>query len=234
MRHLDILLVTLVPRAAPLAVRRAPSPRCVFGGNPFEGIKNPFANKEDGATCMRLQLAYRCPDRRPSSLLGRIEALADENADDVVRLAEETAMLLLRTRQQWQACCGSVRHYGDEQSALQQFDREAVVEAAKFERESTRGGSSGGAGTAPVDASTVAVVTALATVMGDREEAIGASGGSLGGDAPAMLEALQEVAAAASSNRLFAFELLWVPALEDDGELEMDEVLLSWPELIMC
>lgn len=206
--------------------------------SPFDSLKNPFANKADGATTLKIGVQFSC-DRGSSSVLGQLEALADgsdaSTAQGIEKLAGDTALLLLRSRPTWLACGGLVRHHGDEEVALTQFDREAVSEAAKFDRETARGASKSMAAVLATGASTLAVVTALATVTGDREEAIGARERSLSGDAPAVLNALQELAAAGGApGSVLAFELLWVPGADDDEELEMEEVTLNWPELITC
>ena len=59
-------------------------------------------------------------------------------------------------------------------------------------------------------------------------------GGSLQGDAGRLREALQELAAAGNGDgEVLAFELLWVPG-EDEETIELDDVLLDWPELMTC
>lgn len=97
--------------------------------------KNPFASKSDGATVMRLQLAFRlaATDRGASGVLGALTALADEadatTAEGIEDLARDTALLLLRREREWVSCAGSVKHFGDDEDALSEFDREIVSEA---------------------------------------------------------------------------------------------------------
>ena len=103
-----------------------------------------------------------------------------------------------------------------------------MKEAAKFETESAAGANTkAGESGAP----TVAVVSLLTCVYGDRREAIAGVAGS----APALRAALQELGAAASGGRsqndVVAAELLWCPG-EPDEVLEEREMLLDWPELI--
>ena len=70
--------------------------------------------------------------------------------------------------------------------------------------------------------------------MGDREDAVGVKGGMLSGDAAGVKAALEELAAAGSApGEIFGFELLWVPD-DDEETLEMDDLLIEWPELISC
>jgi hypothetical protein len=109
-----------------------------------------------------------------------------------------------------------VKHYGDDDDALNDFDRQIVTEAAKFDRENPdRSGAPSGL---PKD--TVAVVSAIACCMGDREEAVDGNGGGalLSGKASAVKAALSELAAAGNGEgEVFGFELLWVP--DDDEEV---------------
>ena len=81
---------------------------------------------------------------------------------------------------------------------------------------------------------TLAVVSAIACIMGDREDAVGGPDKMLSGDARATKAALQEIAAAGSAEgEIFGFELLWTP--DDDSEtLEMDEIMTEWPEIMTC
>ena len=104
-------------------------------------FKNPFASKTDGATVMRLQLAFRVSglNRGASGVLGALSTLADgadaTTAEGIELLAQDTALLLLRREREWIACAGSVKHYGDDDDALRDFDRTIVSEASKFDRE---------------------------------------------------------------------------------------------------
>lgn len=214
--------------------------------SPFDvpKLKNPFKSKDDGATVVKVQLAFNCVDRGPGSILGRLDAMAAAANTDTNRgleqLASDTGLLLLRRLAESHACAGTVVHHGDDDVALRAFDQEVIREAAKFDRETRPGVASLeaqlNAGTsAPPLASTVAVCSVIATLMGDREEEIGVGAdGSLSGDRPGTQRALQVLAAAAAAEReVFAFELLWVPG-EGEDTLDADEVVLEWPELIAC
>lgn len=202
--------------------------------------KNPFKNKADGATVVRLQLAFNVMERDSRSVLRQLEQLAD-NADastnqGIERLAADTALLLMRRRNEWLSCGGSVRHFSDDDTALRQFDREVNSEAAKFEREnsfplnSVPGSGQGKA--------TVAVVMAVACLMGDCEDEVlaGARAAAgepvLSGDAAAAKRALEEMASA-GPGEVFAFELMWVPD-DNDESLSMDDIIMDWPELVQC
>jgi len=77
---------------------------------------------------------------------------------------------------------------------------------------------------------TAAVVCAVGCLAGDREAALG--GADFAGTAAAMQTALEELAAATAEDAL-AFELFWVPG-DDSEALEMEEVLLDWPQLMPC
>ena len=203
------------------------------------GFKNPLANPRDGATTLSLTLGFRMADR---ALLGQIESLADRadtsTAEGIEALARDTSLLLLRRRSEWVACSGNCVHYGDDDRALGAFDRAAIKEAAKFDED--EGGFAGDASSRALSQiaeqqapSSVAVICAVACVLGDKEEAIGSKEWS--GSAPLMLNALEELAASASAEgEVFAFELLWVPSADSGTSLQMDEVLLDWPELMPC
>lgn len=226
--------------ASAVALRVPVSPRMQFG-NPFEGVKNPFADKNDGATTVTLTVGFRVPERGPKSVLGQLDNMAANavttSARGIAQLCSETSLLLLRRSNEWISCCGTAQHYGDDEKALSEYDRAAVKEAAKFDDRDTSatvdaalaaaglpGGASGGK-------PTMAVVCIVACVMGDREEEIGKS---FQGDASAMKAALQEIAASANGDEeVFAFELFWVPG-EDDEVLDNDEIILDWPELMPC
>ena len=202
-----------------------------FGG----GFKNPFANKNDGATFMKIQLAFRvgATDRGRSGVLGQLSALADKadtsTAEGVENLAQETALTLLRREREWVGCAGSLKHFGNEDDALRLFDKQCIVEAAKFDDVNPD------RSTAPsgLPKDTVAVVSAIACCMGDREDAVGGqSTDALSGDARQVKAVLQELAAAASAeDEVFGFELLWCPD-DDEETLDMDEVIVEWPEIM--
>lgn len=196
-------------------------------------FKNPFASRLDGASVFKASVAFRCPDRSPASILGRLEELADEadvdTAEGIAKLSCETTLQILRRRNEWIACAGTVEAFGNEDAALARYDRLALREAAKFERENPL--------RAPwddeeVDESTVAVVSIVACLAGDREEEAGST--IFSGDAVALQDALEVVASAGNSeDETLAFELFWVPG-EDTEVLTMDEVTLDWPELLPC
>jgi len=221
---------------------RAPAQQCgaVMLGNPFGGIKNPFSDKTAGATSVSLTLSFRVEDRGSRSVLGQLETLASA-ADTSTNhgfsaLCADTALLLLRRQNEWLACSGNSVHKGNADDALSSFDRQAIREAAKFdERDASSTVDSAlaaaGVGSRAKGASTVAVVCAVACLGGDRAEELG---GLFAGDAKMMRMALEELAAAGNADeQVFAFELFWVPG-EDDEVLDMDEVLLEWPELMSC
>lgn len=54
------------------------------------------------------------------------------------------------------------------------------------------------------------------------------------GDAGKMRLALEELAAAGNADQeVLALELFWVPG-DDSETLDVDEVLIDWPELMQC
>ena len=211
-------------------------------GNPFENVKNPFANKQDGATTVALTIGFRCPDRGPNSILGQLDNLASKadtsSSNGIARLCGDTSLALLRRSNEWISCCGQAKHKGDDDEALQIFDRLSVQEAAKFDDRqpsatvdaALRAAGLPGGG-AESGTPTMAVVCVVACVSGDREEELRKE---FQGDATAMKSALQELAASAQGmDEVFAFELFWVPGEEDDV-LDSDEIMLDWPELMPC
>ena len=233
---LHVLLAVPLGFVAPTQSRvptRCTQPTCQFEMPKMP--KNPFADKRDGASLVRVQLSFRLDamDRGVSGVLGSLGALADEadasTAEGIEQLAQDTALLMLRRESTWLGCAGSVMHYRDDEDALTAFDRLCVTEAAKFDRENPNRDEFSGL---PKD--TLAVVSAIACIMGDREDAVGGPDKMLSGDARATKAALQEIAAAGSAEgEIFGFELLWTP--DDDSEtLEMDEIMTEWPEIMTC
>jgi len=236
-----LLAFTLHGTSQPVAVRRSTMMPVMQFGNPFEGVKNPFADKNDGATTVSLTIGFRCPDRGPKSVLGQLDALAasanTNTGAGIAALCGTISLALLRRSNEYVSCCGTAAHRKDDEDALADFDRLAIREAAKFDdRDSSAtvdaalsaaglpGGASGGA-------PTMAVVCLVACLMGDREEELTKD---FQGDAGAMKNALQELAAAANgADEVFAFELFWVPG-DDDETLDQDEIILDWPELMPC
>lgn len=222
-----------------LAMRVPVSPKMQFG-NPFEGVKNPFADKNDGATTVTLTVGFRVPERGPKSVLGQLDNLAANaittSGQGIARLCADTSLLLLRRSNEWVSCAGYCEHFGDDDKALNEFDRRAVKEASKFDDRDTgatvdaalaAAGLPGGSVSQP----TMAVVCVVATILGDREEEISKQ---FNGDAASMKAALQELAASGNSgDEVFAFELFWVPG-EDDDVLDNEEIVLDWPELMPC
>ena len=234
--------LTLTTSTTSPAVRVSPQPRMQFGGNPFEGLKNPFADKASGATTVALTIGFNCMERGPRSVLGQLDALAanadTSNADGIAQLCGDAALAVLRRSGEWVSCSGSVEHKGDDDAALNIFDRLAIREAAKFEDRDPSKTIDAALAAAGVGASassgqpTLAIVCLIACLMGDREEEIGAK--DFQGDAGALRAGLSELAAAANGDEeVFAFELLWVPG-GDDEVLDSDEVMLDWPELMPC
>jgi len=220
--------------------QRAHLPRMQFG-NPFEGLKNPFAGKDDGATAVSLTFSFRVEQRGPQSLLGQLEASAaaanTNTAEGIASLCQDISLLLLRRREDWLSCCGTAEHRSNDDDALALYDRLAIREAAKFDDRddsttidtalTAAGVESGTRAAGP----TLAVVNVLAVVMGDRTEQMSRS---FNGDAIKAKVVLEELAAAASGvDSLFAFELFWVPG-SDEEVLDTDEVIMDWPELMPC
>ena len=198
------------------------------------GMKNPFANKKDGASVLKLQLAFRVgAGRGQGTVLGALTSICDNadvnTAEGIERLAQDSALALLRREREWIACAGSVQHFGNDDDALRSFDRECISEAAKFDRENPDRSS------APFGfpKDTVAVVSAIACCMGDREDAVG-NPKMLSGDALGVKAALEELAAAGQvEGEIYGFELLWVPD-DDEDVLDMDDLTTDWPELLSC
>ena len=113
------------------ALRRTRPASMQFGG------LNPFRGKQDGATAFCLTLAFRTADRGPRSLLGQLDSLAADadtsSEDGIAALCADTALLLLRRKQEWLYCCGEAKDHGRDEAALERFDRLAIREAAKFD-----------------------------------------------------------------------------------------------------
>lgn len=204
------------------------------------GFQNPFRDKSAGATTLALTVAFNCAERGGDSILGqldRIAARANTNtAEGISALCADTSLMLLRRSDQWISCCGIADYKGRDEDALSAFDRLIVREAAKFDDRSAGATVDAALCAAGIGASTrgkptIAVVCIVGCLAGDREEAVT---GSLQGDAGRLRDALQELAAAGNgAGEVLAFELLWVPA-EDEETIEMDDVLLDWPDLMPC
>ena len=57
---------------------------------------------------------------------------------------------------------------------------------------------------------------------------------SFSGDAGKMRQTLEELAAAGNADQeVLALELFWVPG-DDSETLDIDEVVIDWPELMQC
>ena len=192
---------------------------------------NPFTEK---AAFVKLQLAFREKDRSLVRQLNGIAARADfDTADGIASLCESTSLLLLRCADDATACGGRVAQLGED-AALREYDREAIAEAAKFERDTTGVGSLVGElndRTGQSAQATVVIVTCLGCVALDG----GASSeGELGGNLQRLRGGLELLASAARRpGAVLAFEALWVPD-EDDEVLDGEELTLTWPEIIQC
>ncbi|KAL3906771.1 MAG: hypothetical protein SGPRY_010426 [Prymnesium sp.] len=208
--------------------------------NPFEGVKNPFADKRDGATTISVTISFRCDDRGPRSILSQLDQLAADadtsTLEGFSELCADASLLLLRRSNEWVGCCGSAEHFGDEERALSLFDRLAIKEAAKFEDKDPSASvdsalSAAGLKSAKSSPPTIAVVCIVGCVLGDREDEVPKS---FSGDAKKMKQALQELAAAGNAEaEVLALELLWVPSDERES-LDQDEINMEWPELMPC
>ena len=76
-----------------------------------------------------------------------------------------------------------------------------------------------------------AVVCVLACLAGDSGERVPKS---FNGDGAAARSALEELNAAGKADQeVLALELFWVPG-EAEEELDADEIILDWPELMTC
>ena len=63
-----------------------------------------------------------------------VAADADTSSEDgIAALCADTALLLLRRKQEWLYCCGEAKDHGRDEAALERFDRLAIREAAKFD-----------------------------------------------------------------------------------------------------
>mgnify|MGYP005646408855 FL=1 len=76
-----------------------------------------------------------------------------------------------------------------------------------------------------------AVVCVLACLAGDSEERVPKN---FNGNGAAARSALEELNAAGKADQeVLALELFWVPG-EAEEELDADEIILDWPELMTC
>ena len=204
---------------------RTIAPRAQFGG-----FSNPFSEK---AVLVKLQLAFREPDRQLVRQLNDIAIKADfDSGEGIAKLCEDTSLLLLRRCNDATACGGRIVQL-EEDKALREYDREAISEAAKFERDTTGVGSLVGElndRTGQAAQQTVVIVTALGCVALDGAS----SEGDVGGNLPRLRGGLELLASAARRpGAVLAFEALWVPD-EDDEVLDGEELTLTWPEIISC
>ena len=204
---------------------RTIAPRAQFGG-----FSNPFSEK---AVLVKLQLAFREPDRQLVRQLNAIAISADfDSGEGIAKLCEDTSLLLLRRCNDATACGGRIVQL-EEDKALREYDREAISEAAKFERDTTGVGSLVGElndRTGQAAQQTVVIVTALGCVALDGAS----SEGDVGGNLPRLRGGLELLASAARRpGAVLAFEALWVPD-EDDEVLDGEELTLTWPEIISC
>ena len=126
MLHLIIASSALLLPKAPSQQQRVAAPTMQFG-NPFEGVKNPFADKRDGATTTVLTVGFSCLERGPNSVLGQLDSLAagadTSTAEGIAQLCSDTSLLLMRRSSEWVSCCGSSVHKGKDEDALTMFDR---------------------------------------------------------------------------------------------------------------
>ena len=204
---------------------RTIAPRAQFGG-----FSNPFSEK---AVLVKLQLAFREPDRQLVRQLNDIALNGDfDSGEGIAKLCEDTSLLLLRRCGDATACGGRIVQL-EEDKALREYDREAISEAAKFERDTTGVGSLVGElndRTGQAAQQTVVIVTAIGCVALDGAS----SEGDVGGNLPRLRGGLELLASAARRpGAVLAFEALWVPD-EDDEVLDGEELTLTWPEIISC
>ena len=219
------LHVNIPTRPRSRTSRSALAPRAQFGG-----FSNPFSEK---AVLVKLQLAFREPDRQLVRQLNEIALRADfDSGEGIAKLCEDTSLLLLRRCDSATACGGRIAQL-EEDKALREYDREAISEAAKFERDTTGVGSLVGElndRTGQAAQQTVVIVTALGCVALDGAS----SEGDVGGNLPRLRGGLELLASAARRpGAVLAFEALWVPD-EDDEVLDGEELTLTWPEIISC
>jgi len=232
-------VVLLLALRATLALRVVPPARASVSMGPFDGLKNPFRDKQAGGTTIAVTAAFQSSDRGAQSVLGALDSIAAEadtsTVEGISELCRDSALLLLRRSSQWLACSTTAQYSGDDDDALYTFDKLATREAAKFDDRDSGTTvdaalvAAGLQGKKSAADPTVVVVCALACLPGDRTDELSEA---TQGDAKAAQSALEELGAG-GNDEVLAFELFWVPG-DDETSLDMDELATDWPELIMC
>eukprot|EP00286_Rhodomonas_abbreviata_P020121 CAMPEP_0181299050 /NCGR_PEP_ID=MMETSP1101-20121128/6124_1 /TAXON_ID=46948 /ORGANISM="Rhodomonas abbreviata, Strain Caron Lab Isolate" /LENGTH=404 /DNA_ID=CAMNT_0023404143 /DNA_START=21 /DNA_END=1235 /DNA_ORIENTATION=- len=204
----------------------------------YAGTRSNGSESLGGAplNVVKLQVAVFCPNRGPSSVLGKINSLA-ASADTtsqagLVGLVEEMAVALLRSEDDWLSGALSSSAHPDPSKAERAFTSLSLKERSKIQRETVnRVDGQNRADPRKPEASLEAIGTQTAAVI---TLLLGFDDATLPkvNDRESMKKALREMAAVAQEpNKLLQAELLWTP--EEPWEIVMpSDVPLSYPDLI--
>eukprot|EP00617_Octactis_speculum_P020705 CAMPEP_0185756376 /NCGR_PEP_ID=MMETSP1174-20130828/14812_1 /TAXON_ID=35687 /ORGANISM="Dictyocha speculum, Strain CCMP1381" /LENGTH=266 /DNA_ID=CAMNT_0028435319 /DNA_START=125 /DNA_END=925 /DNA_ORIENTATION=- len=205
--------------------RRSVTPQANLLGNIFGEPETALGR---GMSVVKLQVAVRCLDRSPSSTVALLAQKAETAITDtprgLARLVSDVTLALTRKRDDWVACSSETTHFGSSDKAESAYNKMVNRELAKFEKEYVPP-----AGTFRGDDSTLAVVSILLAIRGDKTNFP-----NVGGNAAALAGALEMVGTdvvTGGGELLVAAELLWTPS-EADEVLEKRDLILDYPELI--
>jgi len=188
-----------------------------------------------GATVMKLQIAVDSNWGAADNIMDTLSLLASKNRamngrEDISKLLSETSLALLRKQSDWNSVAYEGEVFNRNQGAEPRFQRLAIAERAKFEKENPegamiRGSSSVNSGSQPTQA-----VVSLVVAMRGRSTAYSKSVTTLS-EVRACLQSLASDALLDDGENVMAVEVLWSP-FEKGEVVTPRELIEDYPDLI--
>lgn len=207
------------------------------GGADFSDDGGSVSSLGSGATVMKLQIAMSSNWAEENNIMETLTRLAERNSamtsrNDLARLLSESSLALLRRVNDWDsAAYEGERFMMGPQKAEPFFQRLAVGERAKFEKETIGDGRAMIKNSNDKDLSQpTEMVVSLVVAMRGQSTGYMSSVRSLA-EVKACLQGLAADALTDQGDNVMAVELMWTPS-ESGVTISQRELIEDYPELI--
>lgn len=207
------------------------------GGADFSDDGGSVSSLGSGATVMKLQIAMSSNWAEENNIMETLTHLAERNSamtsrNDLARLLSESSLALLRRVNDWDsAAYEGERFMMGPQKAEPFFQRLAVGERAKFEKETIGDGRAMIKNSNDKDLSQpTEMVVSLVVAMRGQSTGYMSSVRSLA-EVKACLQGLAADALTDQGDNVMAVELMWTPS-ESGVTISQRELIEDYPELI--
>jgi uncharacterized membrane protein len=199
------------------------------------GISFPGLGEVSDATVLRVQLAldedWARSDRTVMSMLAALSQQQDSPYDrtDLSSLLSEACLTLLRRQADWTAASVNGEKLRSSDSAESSFQRMAIQERAKFQKELSGSELSNNANAFAMGPRRTSAVVSM--VIAIRGKSLALRPVSSAADVQKVLQTLAAEAQAEDGENVLGVELLWTPAIPGEV-LNQRQLLLDYPELL--